>query len=186
MKVDLSKFTSEYSLRDRLSRALWNLTWLLLFRPSLRPLFAWRRMLLRVFGARIGKGVRVYPSARIFLPANLEMNDFSVLGPDVDCYCVDKIRINSHAMVSQHSILCTASHDIEDPHLRLITAPVTVGESAWVCAAAFIGPGVTIHEGAVVGARAAVFKDVPAWTVVGGNPARLLKQRELLSDCDPV
>jgi putative colanic acid biosynthesis acetyltransferase WcaF len=97
----------------------------------------------------------------------------------VDCYSVDKIRIGRHATVSQYSYLCTASHDIEDPHMPLVTAPISIEEGAWVAADVFIGPGVTIGDGAVVGARSAVFKDVDPWTVVAGNPARYIRNREL-------
>lgn len=89
--------------------------------------------------------------------------------------------IGAHVGISQYSFLCTASHDIADPHLRLIHAPIRIDDAAWVAADAFVGPGVHIGAGAVVGARASVFKDVDPWTVVCGNPARLLKKREIRS-----
>jgi putative colanic acid biosynthesis acetyltransferase WcaF len=107
------------------------------------------------------------------------MGNHSCLAFHVDCYAVDKIHLGDHAVVSQYSHLCTATHDYEDPRMPLVTAPVTIGARAWVAARAFIGPGVTVGEGAVVGAASAVFRDVPPWTVVGGNPARPLKQRTL-------
>jgi putative colanic acid biosynthesis acetyltransferase WcaF len=97
----------------------------------------------------------------------------------VDCYSADKIRIGRHATVSQYSYLCTASHDIEDPRMQIVIAPISIGEGAWITADVFIGPGVTIGEGAVVGARSAVFKDVAPWTIVAGNPAKYIRNREL-------
>jgi putative colanic acid biosynthesis acetyltransferase WcaF len=105
------------------------------------------------------------------------MGDYSCLGPGVDCYTVSLIRIGSYATVSQYSFLCAASHDIDSPDMKLITAPIVLADHVWVAADAFVGPGVTVQEGAVVGARASVFKDVAPWTVVGGNPARALRLR---------
>jgi putative colanic acid biosynthesis acetyltransferase WcaF len=118
-----------------------------------------------------------YPSAKIWAPWNLEMGDHSCLSEKVDCYSVDTIRLGPHAIVSQYSFLCTASHDYTDPTMPLITAPIIIEAGAWVAADVFVGPGVTIGEGAVVGARSSVFKDVDPWTVIAGNPARAIKKR---------
>lgn len=178
-RVDISHYESPLSLANRVARVLWGGVWLLLFRPTPRRLFGWRVFLLRCFGAKLGRGVRVYPSTIVWAPWNLEMGDHSALGNRVDCYCVDKVRIGSHVTVSQHAYLCAASHDIEDPGMRLVLAPIVVGDGAWVCAGAFVGPGVTVGEGAVVGARAVVVKDVEPWAVVAGNPARFIRKREL-------
>jgi len=179
MKVDVSECASSHSIWNQIARTVWGLAWCVLYRPSPKPFHFWRRFLLRVFGARIGRGAHPHASVRIWAPWNLEMGDHSCLGNFVDCYCVARVKIGAHATVSQYSYLCTASHDIEHPEMRLITAPITAGEGAWVAADVFIGPGVSIGEGAVVGARAAVFKDVPAWAVVAGNPAREIRKREL-------
>jgi putative colanic acid biosynthesis acetyltransferase WcaF len=107
------------------------------------------------------------------------MDDFSTLSADVDCYCVAPITIGAHATVSQYAFLCTATHDVSDPHMRLVTAPIVVADQAWVCAGAFLAPGVMVAQGAVVGARAVVTKEVPAWTIVAGNPAREIRKRVL-------
>jgi putative colanic acid biosynthesis acetyltransferase WcaF len=177
--VDVSRYASPLTWRNKLGRALWGIVWLFLFRLSPRPCFGWRRWLLRCFGARLGTGVHVYPSCRVWAPWNLEMGDHSCLSFDVDCYCVNRIRIGAHATVSQYSYLCTASHDIQDPHMRLVTAPIDIGEGAWVCAGVFVAPGVVLGQGAVAAARAVVVKDVEPWTVVGGNPAQFIRMREL-------
>jgi putative colanic acid biosynthesis acetyltransferase WcaF len=168
---------SPHSRVNRTTRLLWSIVWLLLFRPSPKPLYAWRRLLLRLFGAHLGEGVVVHASARIWAPWNLEMGDFSSLAPFVDCYCVDRVSLGRRVTVSQYSFLCAASHDVDSPDMRLTTAPVKLEDHAWIAADAFVAPGVTVGEGAVVGARASVFKDVPAWTVVAGNPARMLRRR---------
>jgi len=132
---------------------------------------------LRIFGARVHATASVYPSARIWAPWNLDMGPRSALGDFVDCYNVDRIVLEEGAIASQQAFLCTASHDIADPGRRLITAPIRLARSSWVCAGVFVHPGVTIGEGAVVGARAVVTKDVSPWTVMAGNPAKFLKAR---------
>src|ERR1044071_3098203 len=145
---------------DRFMRVMWCGIWTALFRLSPTPMFAWRRVILRLFGAKVGRGVHVYSSARIWAPWNLEIGDNSCLGPFTHCYSVDRIIIGEHSTVSQFAFLCTAGHDIQDPQMRLTHAPIYVGDGAWVAADAFVGAGVRIGDGAVVGARAAVFKNV--------------------------
>jgi putative colanic acid biosynthesis acetyltransferase WcaF len=181
MTVEISRCPSPHSLSNKLVRVLWGIIWLIFFRPSPRILHGWRRFLLRLFGAKIGKGVHPYPSAKIWAPWNLEMKEHSCLSEAVDCYCVDKITIGAHSTVSQYSFLCTASHDYTNPQMPLITAPITIGEKVWVAADVFVAPGVTVGDGAVIGVRSSVFKDIPPWTVVAGNPAKILKKREINS-----
>lgn len=165
--------------RNLCGRAVWGTVWFLLFRPSPRPCHGWRRFLLRCFGARVGAGAHPYPGVRVWAPWQLEMGESSCLADGVDCYNVAPIRVGRGAVVSQRSFLCAATHDYNDPQFPLIAKEIVVADQAWVAAEAFVGPGVTIGEGAVVGARAVVTKSVEPWTVVGGNPARILKVRNL-------
>lgn len=167
----------DLSTARRLKRAFWGFVWLVLFRPSPRPFFAWRRALLRAFGARIAKGAHPYPSARIWAPWNLVMHEDSCLADEVDCYCVDTITVGRRAIVSQRAFLCSASHDFRDPAFPLVTGAILIGDEAWVAAEAYVGPGVRIGEGAVVAARATVTRDVAPWTIVGGMPARSIGTR---------
>lgn len=168
-----------HSLLNKIGRVLWWFVWLFMFRPSPKIAHGWRRMLLRLFGAKIGKAVHVYPACKIWAPWNLQMGDFSCLADMVDCYCVAPIIIGAHSTVSQYSYLCTATHDYEHPHMPLCFAQIEIEDQAWICADVFIAPGVTIGQGAVVGARGSVFSDVEPWTVVGGNPAMFIKKRVL-------
>ena len=157
-------------------------TWLILARPIPRRFcLPWKIFLLRLFGAKIDKKAVIYSSVKIYMPWNLEMHEYSCLGPEVDCYNADKVILKAYATISQKAYLCAASHDISDPNHRLITAPIVVERQAWVATDAFIGMGIVIGEGAVVGARACVFKSVEPWTVVGGNPAKFIKNREIKS-----
>jgi putative colanic acid biosynthesis acetyltransferase WcaF len=171
---------SPHGWRNKVGRVLWAIMYSILFRPSPRVCFGWRRLLLRLFGARIGKNARIHPTARIWAPWNLVIGTEASVAHDVDCYCVVRIEIGDHATVSQYAMLCTASHEISDPHMGLTTAPIIIGAEAWICAKAFIVPGVSVGRGAVVGAQAVVTRDVPEWIIVAGNPARTIRPRVLM------
>ncbi len=180
MKPNLANYRNRHSVKSKISRALWNAVWLLLFRPTPRGiLYGWRRFLLRLFGARIGVGAIVLPTCKVWQPWRLTMGDHACLSEDVICYSVDWITIGDQAVISQGSYLCCASHDISSPTMELIYKPIVIGPQSWIAARAFVGPGVMIGEGAVVGACAVVTKDVEPWTVVAGNPARFIKKRVL-------
>lgn len=170
-----------FTLSNRLKRLAWNVVAALLFRPSPIPFHAWRAFLLRLFGATLGAGVHVYPRARIWAPWNLEMGDQASMANDVTCYSMATIRIGKRAIVSQGAHLCAGTHDYHDPGFRLVSRPISIGEDAWVCAEAFVHPGVTVGAGAVVGARSVVTKDMPEWTVCAGHPCAPIKPRVLRS-----
>ncbi|MBP5366422.1 MAG: putative colanic acid biosynthesis acetyltransferase [Bacteroidales bacterium] len=166
-----------------MKRAVWIVVYMLFFRPFGTPIFnAWRRIILRIFMAKIGKGVVVYSSAKIWAPWNLVMKDGSCLGPHVVCYNQAIIDIGENSVVSQYSFLCTAGHktsELNNVKTGLVIAPIVIEDKAWVAMRAYVGMGVTIGEGAIVGATASVYKDVAPWTIVGGNPAKFIKVRVL-------
>ena len=168
-----------FTLKNRFRRTVWNLFYILLFRFSPRLFHSWRNFLLRSFGAKIGKGCHVYPKAKIWAPWNLIMEDYSCFADDVVCDSMDKVYIGKKVVVSQGTHIVTGSHDYTDPKFCLFTRPVTIGDHAWIAAEVFICPGVKIGEGAVVGARSVVVKDVPAWRVCAGDPCKVLKEREM-------
>ncbi|MBZ9728623.1 putative colanic acid biosynthesis acetyltransferase [Salegentibacter sp. JZCK2] len=179
--VDLSRYDFSFSLANKLGRVLWNVCYWIFFRPFNLELFkGWRRFILRSFGAKIGKNSGVYASAKIWAPWNLEMGNHSNIGPQVDCYNQGKIIIGNQTVISQKCYLCASSHDHTISNFPLILKPITIDNQVWIAAAAFIGPGVHIGEGAVIGAKSAVFKEVNSWSVVGGNPAKFIKKREIL------
>ena len=172
------KYIPPYSTANKIKRLAWCVCWTILARPFPRNIFMpWKRFLLRAFGAKIANTASVYSSATVFMPWNLEMKEYACLGPGVDCYNAAPIIIGKNATISQRTYLCTASHDITLNSHPQIEKPIIIEDSAWVAAEAFVAPGVTIGEGAVVGARAAVFKNVEPWNVVGGNPAKFIKKR---------
>ncbi|MBB4122705.1 putative colanic acid biosynthesis acetyltransferase [Martelella radicis] len=177
-------YVDEMSFRLRLRRLIWRVVYLFLFRPTPRFIVfdRWRLFLLRRFGARIGKGSRVAPDCFVWAPWNLEMGNYACLAEGVDCYTIGPLKMGDYTTVSQRAFICTASHEIKTKARRLFSRPITICDHAWVAAEAFVGPGVTIGEGSVVGARSVVVRDIEPWKVVGGNPARVLKDRTLSED----
>jgi putative colanic acid biosynthesis acetyltransferase WcaF len=175
--IIMQDITSPHAFSNRLARLLWGIVWLILFRPTPRFLHRWRIFLLRCFGAKVHWTARIYPRAKIWLPSRLVMEQFSCIGEDVDCYNVGGVVIEEFALVSQYAHLCGATHDANDTSFALIPQRIVVERRSWVAADVFVAGGVTIGEGAVIGARSSVFKDMPPWMVCVGSPAKPLKPR---------
>jgi len=168
-----------FSLKNRLARLAWGVVWATLASWTPVALRPWRRALLRAFGARIAPTADIYPSARIWLPSNLEMGDYATLGPEANCYCMGPIKIDAYALVSQGAHLCAGTHNVDDPSFQLVTRPIHIGAGAWIAAEAFVGPGVSVGPGAVLGARAVAFRNLDADMVYVGNPAKPLRPRRV-------
>lgn len=177
-----NRSATKYSKREMFLRVLWMLV-SPLFRFSPRPFFAWRNALLRAFGAKIGTNVHVYNSAVIYMPWNLEVQDWSSVGEHSYIYNLGKITIGNRVTISYRVHLCAGTHDFNKPDLPLLKPPIRISDEAWICTDAFVGPNVVVGEGAVVGARAVVTKNVPAWAVVAGNPANIISQRNMEREC---
>jgi len=159
-------------------RILWSLC-SPLFRYSPRPFFRWRCLLLKAFGARIGSKVHIYNSATIYMPWNLKVGDWSSIGEHAFIYNLGKITIGTEATISHRAHLCAGTHDYTSPALPLIKTPITIGNQCWICADSFIGPNVSIGDGAIVGARAVIIKDITPWSIMAGNPAKQIKVRHV-------
>lgn len=181
MKTNDCHSTPSFSLKNRMARALWQLIWAIFGRLSPRPAHQWRSFLLQLFGANIGKNVHVYPKAIIWAPWNLEIGDESGIGDNVTLYSQGKISIGKRVVISQGSHICTGTHDYTRYEFPLITKDITIGNFVWIAAEAFVHPGVTIADGAVVGARSVVTRNLEGWTIYSGFPARELGRREIFS-----
>jgi putative colanic acid biosynthesis acetyltransferase WcaF len=170
---DLERFRVPPGFRGRngLVVLVWQLVQATFFRLSPQPLYAWRRAVLRVFGAKIGRRVLIRPTVRITYPWKLEISDSSWIGDHVDLYTLDTIKIGRHVVVSQRSYLCTGSHNYEDIAFSYKTAPIVIDDEAWVASDVFVAPGVTVGYGAVIGARSSVFDDIPPAVIAMGSPA---------------
>lgn len=148
-----------------------------LFRFSLHPMYSWRNFLLRLFGARIGKGVQIRASVKFTYPWKVSIGDYSWVGDQVEFYSLDQIVVGEHCVISQHSYLCTGSHRVNDPQFSLLTNPIHIRDGAWIASDVFVYPGITIGEMAVAAARSTVTHDIPPNEIHGGSPAVFLKYR---------
>lgn len=178
LDIQSNRSARKYSRKELFLRILWGFG-KVVFRLSPRPCFGFRRGLLRCYGAKVGKGVHVYPSALIYYPWNLEIGENSAIGEWALIYNLGVVRIGSRTTISQRVHLCAGTHDYRDPSLPLLKPPIVVGDEAWICADVFVGPGVTVGDRAITAAASVVVRDVAPGTIVGGNPARFLKEREV-------
>ncbi len=164
----------------KIRRLLWSIVQNTLYRYSFHTWSRWRVLLLCLFGAKVDKTCTIRRTSKVYYPWLLEMGALGCLGDDVVVYNLGLVRLGARSTLSQEAYLCAGTHDYTSLSMPLVTAPITIGADVWICARAFIGPGVTVGDGAVVGACAVAMKDVPAWTVVAGNPARAVKKREMI------
>jgi putative colanic acid biosynthesis acetyltransferase WcaF len=176
LDINSNRSATKYSRKELFLRVLWGFG-KLVFRLTPRPCFGFRRSILRGFGAEVGSNVHIYPSALIYYPWNLEIGDDSSIGEWALVYNLGKVSIGERTTISQRVHLCAGTHDYKNPAMPLMKPPIVIGDEVWVCADAFIGPGVKIHEKTIVAAASAVVKDVQRGMIVGGNPAKFIKIR---------
>ena len=164
-------------MKYKLYKALWMIVWTICIRPFPRySASILSCVLLRLFGAKIGKGCRIYSSAKILVPYNLVIGDNVVLADRLLIQNTELVEIKNNSIISQGTYLCAGSHDIYKETFDTIRKPIIIGESVWIAAECFVGPGVHIGDGAVAGACSCIFKDVDSCTLVGGNPAKVIKK----------
>ncbi len=170
---------SPWSFKEKLGRALWMLIGRPIFRLSFHNWHPLRVAVLRLFGAKIGRGVAIRPSVNVEVPWMLRIEDNATVGDHAILYSLGAIQIGKRSIISQYAHLCAGTHDYTDHRFRLIRAPITIGHDVWIGADAFIGPQVNIGDLTVVGARSSVYKDLPAKQVCIGNPAKPVRERLL-------
>lgn len=171
--------------RPRWVILLWWLLQALLFPLTPHHLHAPRRWLLRRFGAQIGEGVVIRPSARFPFPWNVCLGDYSWIGEAVVFYSLAPIRVGAHCVISQKTYLCTGSHDRHDPAFGLQTGAIAIGNGVWIATDCFVAPGVQIGANAVIGARSSVFTSMPAQYFCCGTPCRPQSWRDLRAEAPP-
>jgi putative colanic acid biosynthesis acetyltransferase WcaF len=176
--IKTNRLSSKWSNRELIGRAMWEYFGSVVFALIPRPLWGVRRILLRGYGASIGREAHIFPTAKITIPWNLEIGDHVAIGDRAIIYNLGRVVIGPTATISQGVHLCAGTHDFRLPDLPLLKKPIIVGAGAWICADAYIGPGVVIGESAVVGARAVAVRDVAPNEIVVGNPARCVGMRE--------
>jgi putative colanic acid biosynthesis acetyltransferase WcaF len=164
-------------LGNRAARALWSAAYTLLVRPSPRPAHAWRALIYRLFGATLGPHCHIYPGARIWAPWNLTCEDRVGIADGAVIYNTLPTKLGSHCVISQQAFLCGATHDFEIEGFPMVSAPISIGARAWICARAVVGPGVRVGDGAVLGLGSVTTRTLEPWTVYAGAPARPLRKR---------
>ena len=183
LDIRANRAARKYTRREMALRVLW-MPGRYLLRWSPRPFFGWRRFVLRMFGARVGPHARVYSSTHVYMPWNLTLGAWAAIAEDTLIYNLGPVTIGERATVSHRAHLCAGTHDYRRPDFPLLKPPIVIGAQAWVCADAFVGPGVTVGEGAVVGGAAVVTRDVAPWDIVAGNPAGVVGHREIAANDD--
>ena len=167
-----------FSVRNRIGRLLWSITWAIFYRLSPRPFFAWRALLLRIFGAKLGPTCKFYPTSRVWAPWNLVCADLVAVGDGAEIYNPAPVRLGSHVILSQNAYLCGATHDFDDPAFPLLAYAMEVGPYAWIAARACVAPGSNVGEGAVLGLASVATRDLDPWGVYAGAPAVKVKERK--------
>ncbi|MDA1106734.1 MAG: DapH/DapD/GlmU-related protein [Planctomycetota bacterium] len=175
--TDSSRGTSPYTTKEKMGRLLWGIVQATLFRCTFHNWYGVRRGLLGIFGARLDRTARVRASVRIECPWNLTIGADSAIGDRATIYCLGPVTIGARVTISQHAHVCAGSHDYRSRLMPLLRPPITIGDDVWIAADAFVGPNVTIGDGAILGARAVALKSVPPWSIALGNPAQVVKSR---------
>jgi len=172
--------TSPVSRTNRIKRLIWAGVEGTLYRCSFHTWSGWRAMLLRMFGAKIGQACTIRRTSRVYYPWLFEMGDMSSLGDRTEVYNLGQVTLGKRVTLSQECYLCAGTHDYLQPTMPLVTRPIVIGDDAWICVRALVYPGVTVGRGGIVAAGAVAVKNVENWTIVGGNPAKLIKSRPVL------
>ena len=182
MKNELTTYRDIIPLKVKIRSKTWLFVWRVLVRPfSFNGFNRYRLFIYRIFGLKHGRGVIIHSSARILAPWNISVQDYSTIGPYVKCD-YGCISIGSKVTISQGSSLYSGSHDISTTNLTYINSSIQIKDFVWIAADCTVGPGVTIGEGSIAGARAVVFSDLEDYCVYIGNPARFLKRRQIVKD----
>lgn len=168
---------SPWTTRQKLARVMWWFVQATIWRWSWHNLYGWRRFLLRCFGAVVHPTARLRPSLRIECPWNLTIGANTVVGDFAILYALGPITLGDRVTISQYAHLCAGTHDHTQHDFPLVKKPIVIGDDVWLAADTFVGPGVTVGKGAVLGARGCAFKNIDPEMIYGGNPAKRLASR---------
>lgn len=175
-----SRHVSPYSIREKVLRLAWACVQGTLFRLSFHNWYRWRVFLLRCFGAQVHSTAVVRRTVRVECPWNLSLGANSCLGDHSIAYCLGPVAIGDRVSISQYAHLCAGTHDYLQPDMPLVRRPINIEDDAWIAADAFVGPGVRVGEGAILGARGVAMHDLAPWRIYAGNPAVEVRGRSAL------
>lgn len=180
MSFQLEKFKLPKDFRGKsgIYVQLWWFVYAVFFRTSPQVMYGWRRFILRIFGAKVGKKVIIRPSAQITYPWKLEIGDYSWIGDEVVLYTLGNIKIGNNSIISQRSYICTGSHDYDTVDFKIYSEDITIGDSCWLATDVFVAPGVKIEHRTIIGARSTVLKSLIGDRVYAGSPVKFIKERK--------
>ena len=178
-QLNTFKLPENFRGRNAFVVQLWWLVQSILFSNSPQFMYGFRRFILRLFGAKIGKKVIIRPTAKITYPWKVSIGDFSMIGDDVVLYSLGEIEIGKNVVISQKSYLCAASHDYLKSDFPIFAKKITIEDQCWLATDVFVAPGITIEKGTVVGSRSSVYKNLPSNKVCMGNPAKIIRERKV-------
>lgn len=180
----MARAQSPYTTKEKILRLVWNYFGQPLMRMTFHNWYGVRAGWLRLFGAKVGRHTRIRPSVRVEQPWNLTIGDNSSIGDRSVVYCLGPVTIGANCTISQQAHLCAGTHDFTRQDLPLLRPPIVIEDDVWIAADAFVGPGIRVGRGVLLGARAAAFKDLDPWTIYGGNPARAIRPRPRFDGAD--
>jgi len=176
-RMELFRVPPGFRKRSAVIVQLWWIVQGSFFALSPQIMYGWRVWLLRLFGARIGKGVIIRPTVRTTYPWNIQIGDYCHIGDNSELYSLGEIEIGDRVVVSQRSYLCTGSHDHTSTAFDIFAKKIVIESEAWLATDVFVAPGVSIGRGAVIGARSSVFRDIPPGVICRGSPAEIVGPR---------
>lgn len=173
---------SPFSLQEKIARVLWAVAESTLFRTTWPTWYRYRAWLLRRFGAAVHPTARIRRTCSFVCPWNLTVGPNTATGEKVWFYCLGPVSVGARVTLSHFAQLCAGGHNTETVGMELTRPPIVIGDDAWIATSAFVGPGVHVGDGAILGARGCAFKQLNPWTIYGGNPATVLRTRKRLHD----
>ena len=175
--LSLFRMPAEFRGRNPILVQIWWIVRDTLFRMSPQVFYGWRNFLLRLFGAKIGRKVQIRSTTRVTYPWKLTIGDYVWVGDDCVFYTLGEIVLGSHVAIAHDVYFCTGLHDYTRLDFPIGQKPVHIEDEVWIPNDVFIGPGVTVHRGAIIGARSTVLSDMPEGMICYGNPAKPVKPR---------
>lgn len=176
-QLNTFKLPNNFRGKNAIVVQLWWLVQSILFKNSPQFMYGFRRFLLRLFGAKIGKRVIIRSSVKTTYPWKVSIGDYSWVGDDVNLYSLGEINIGKNVVISQKSYLCTGSHNYLQSDFPISAKKITIKDECWLATDVFIAPGITIEKGSVIGSRSSVYKNIPANKICIGNPAKIIRAR---------
>lgn len=178
-ELNTFKLPKNFRGRNAFIVQLWWLVQAIFFKNSPQFMYGFRRFLLRIFGAKIGKNVIIRPSVKTTYPWKVSIGDFSWIGDDVVLYSLGDIKIGKNVVISQKSYLCTGSHDYLQSDFPIFAKTINIEDQCWLATDVFVAPGIIIEKGSIIGSRSSVYKNIPPNKVCIGNPAKIIRERKI-------